>query len=379
MPIVHSSSPKAFSQNIRTLMNERGVSPHVKDKSQALAIAYATRRRAQHKRRGGKIKGYDTGGATDPVTAVIGALQAGATQATSAAGSNPGMNQSTPTPASAAPAATNPSPQSIGGVMVGQQPAPGVVPSPTPAVSANPVNPAATAPQNTSLGSNVVGQQPAPNVVPGSSANPASTLPQNTGLGSGGGFQLGGISSPMYREGGGVHRAFGGPSALMPTPWWAKQEARSMGHTGPILSAVPGRTDRHNMNVPSGSYVIPAESISHLGQSNTLAGMKIANNMFGASGPYGAGLPKMGHGMGAPKPPRAMAIPGDKGGARGEGVGTPVPVVTAGGEFVISPQVVARIGDGDIKRGHKILDAWIMALRKDHIRTLRKLKPPAKS
>jgi len=180
-------------------------------------------------------------------------------------------------------------------------------------------------------------------------------------------------------HGGVPHKAAGGLQGLAPAPWYVRNEAHGMMHTGPIMSAVPGRTDRHNMAVPSGAYVIPAESISHLGQSNTVAGMKIANNMFGASGPYGVGLPKMGHGMGVPKPPRPMGIPGDKGGARGEGTGTPVDVVTAGGEFVVDPRVVARIGGGDIRHGHKVLDAWIMALRKDHIRTLQKLKPPAKS
>jgi hypothetical protein len=169
-------------------------------------------------------------------------------------------------------------------------------------------------------------------------------------------------------------RAAGG---MMQPSWFEKQEVHNL-HTGPILSAVPGRTDRHNMSVPSGSYVLPADSISHLGQSNTLAGMKIANNMFGAAGPYGVAPMKMGHGMGLPKPPKPMAL-SDSGGSRGEGSGAPVPVVTAGGEFIIKPEVVARIGGGDLKHGHKILDEWVLALRKDHLKKLRKLPPPAKS
>src|ERR1700722_16524757 len=111
MPLIHSKSDAAFKQNVRTLMDERGKSPHVKDRAQALAIAFATKRR-----------GRDMGGAAPP--------------------------------------------------------------------------------------------------------------------------------------------------------WYVKNEARNLMHPGPFLSAVPGRTDSHNMAVPSGSYVVPAHAVSHLGQSNSLAGMK---------------------------------------------------------------------------------------------------------
>ena len=86
-----------------------------------------------------------------------------------------------------------------------------------------------------------------------------------------------------------------------PAPWQIRAEAKSMMHTGPIMSAVPGRTDRHNMSVASGSYVVPAQAVSHLGQSNTIAGMKVLNSMFGHGGPYGAGEMGVKHGAGARK------------------------------------------------------------------------------
>ncbi len=170
-----------------------------------------------------------------------------------------------------------------------------------------------------------------------------------------------------------------------PTPWQIKSEAHSMMHTGPIMSAVPGRTDRHNMKVGSGSYVVPAQAVSHLGQSNTIAGMKVLNSMFGHGGPYGAGEMGIKHGTGAPKPPKAMkplAAGGwaDTGGARGDDEsGAPVDVVTAGGEYVIPPESVAAVGQGDVKHGHNVLDAWVNSLLDDHIKTLKKLPPPAKS
>lgn len=174
--------------------------------------------------------------------------------------------------------------------------------------------------------------------------------------------------------------AFGGA----PTPWQVKSEARSMMHSGPIMSVVPGRTDRHNMTLASNSYVMPAQAVSHLGQSNSMAGMKVLNSMFGHGGPYGAGAMPIKHGAGAPRAP-AAAHPRkagfDAGGDVGEpqGDGSPVDVVTAGGEYVIPPESVARVGGGDLKHGHNVLDDWVNSILADHIKTLKKLPGPAKS
>jgi hypothetical protein len=156
-------------------------------------------------------------------------------------------------------------------------------------------------------------------------------------------------------------------------------------HAGAIPTAVAGRTDHHPLNVAGGAYVLPADHISSLGQGNTKAGFAVLNHMFGATGPYGGGHDMaMPHGHTAPhaapgihfsRPPKVS----DRGGARGDGVGEPVPIMAAGGEFIIPPHIVARIGGGDIKRGHAILDRWVMANRKKHIKTLQKLPGPAKS
>lgn len=172
-------------------------------------------------------------------------------------------------------------------------------------------------------------------------------------------------------------RAMGGPNAgVQQQPWYVRQEARGLSHPGgPIMSAVPGRTDRHPLNVPAGSYVLPADHVSSLGQGNTQAGMKILNNMF-SQGPYGMAMPSIKRGAGAPRPPKAMS---DRGGARGENASGEVPIMAAGGEYIIPPQVVARIGDGDIKRGHAILDKWVVENRKKHVQTLKKLPGPAKA
>lgn len=122
-------------------------------------------------------------------------------------------------------------------------------------------------------------------------------------------------------------------------------------HVGPIDSDVPGRTDKHEMDVEEGSYVLPSETVSHLGENNTEAGYRVAKQMFPHSGR------------------RTIKIKRAKGGA--------VPVVTAGGEFIVSPRDVKRIGGGDLAHGHKILDHFVIMQRKNHIETLNSLEPPA--
>ena len=69
----------------------------------------------------------------------------------------------------------------------------------------------------------------------------------------------------------------------------------------------------------------------------------------------------------------------DTGGARGEGRAGAVPILAAGGEFIISPSDVLRVGNGDAKHGHEVLDSWVKANRKKHISTLKGLPGPAKS
>lgn len=130
-------------------------------------------------------------------------------------------------------------------------------------------------------------------------------------------------------------------------------------HIGPIKSPHGGRTDTEEMKVPDGSYVLSADVVSHLGENNSDAGLKRAHQFFGPSGHF------------------AKAQPRSSGGKSG-GDGKPVECITAGGEYVIPPEVVRTIGGGDLDHGHKVLDRWSMNVRKDHIATLASLPPPAK-
>ena len=121
-------------------------------------------------------------------------------------------------------------------------------------------------------------------------------------------------------------------------------------HEGAIVSHIPGRTDKIPMDVKSGSFVIPADIVSGLGQGNTLAGIKKVQDMFENV----AGFP-----------------------AEAD-ISEPVPIIAAGGEYVLSPATVKKYGKGDINRGHNELDKWVIKTRKELINTLKNLPGPAK-
>jgi len=219
---------------------------------------------------------------------------------------------------------------------------------------------------------------------------------------------------------------------------------------GLIDSHIPGRTDKIPMRVPPGSYVLPADIPSALGEGNTKAGSEILKKMFTHSA-YGLPPPNI-HGRAFQYPHQlhfshvpiphqkarggkvepATVLPANhqlgmkvpKGGSmcanckylassttcgnqgfvkwhgkpelpepaneyccdlyehgktekKADGGKTDhVPIIAAGGEFIIHPDVVKAIGGGDMKQGHKTLDKFVINTRKHHIETLKKLKPP---
>lgn len=166
-----------------------------------------------------------------------------------------------------------------------------------------------------------------------------------------------------------------GGSPIASTPFFARQESRGVAKTGPVIGSGLGRGDAKAISVPGGSHVIPADVVSGIGQGNSGAGHSILSRMF-SGGPYGTSAPKMGHGMGPPRPPRASGFgPMAHGGAAGNGI--PVKIQISDGEFTVPPHIVNAIGGGNQDRGHAILDAFIKHERKKHISVLRKLPPPA--
>lgn len=124
-------------------------------------------------------------------------------------------------------------------------------------------------------------------------------------------------------------------------------------HTGAIKAPIAGRTDHLPMHVPSGSYVVPADIVSAIGEGNTAHGFDIIDHMVR----------------------QRLAGGGD---VDAPAEGSPVAIVAAGGEYVIPPEAVMGFGDGNLDAGHKALDEWVKAERANTINTLKKLPGPKK-
>lgn len=159
--------------------------------------------------------------------------------------------------------------------------------------------------------------------------------------------------------------------------------------TGPLLGYDGGRTDTLPVSVPAGSYVIPADVVSGLpgAQGNSLAGHNALSKLFNSlplspdEAPYGASSPKL---------LKSRTMPGlvsehrlmEKGLAAGGKTDgrdhEPVPILAAAGEHVVPPEIVKRLGRGNLKLGHEILDEFVMEARKRNIKDLKKLPKPAK-
>lgn len=151
---------------------------------------------------------------------------------------------------------------------------------------------------------------------------------------------------------------------------FAKHINSSEVHNGPIHSTVAGRTDHLPMKVFSGSYVLPSDVISGApgAEGNTMAGFAHARRVFGGT-PRGGGSQPYNHEGG----PYGMS----RGGAENDHCGT-VPIVAAGGEYVVHPDHVREIGAGDLDMGHKVLDEFVKRVRAQNIKTLKNLPAPKK-
>jgi hypothetical protein len=158
------------------------------------------------------------------------------------------------------------------------------------------------------------------------------------------------LNMPLNEASGGRtrrRRAFGGH-----TPAFMQRPTSEVIHEGPIHSPVSGRTDHLPMHVASGSYVIPADIISAMGEGNTMSGFKQMKQILSG----------------------AKAIPK----AAGGGIST-VPIVAAGGEYVVTPHEVLWAGNGDMDEGHATMDAFVLEQRAKTIKTLKALPGPKKN
>lgn len=180
---------------------------------------------------------------------------------------------------------------------------------------------------------------------------------------------VGGLAGPNDPSQAPPHFEDGGmPGAAS---WVMRQSMREMQHPGGLInSSVPGRTDRLPMSVATNSYVMPADVISGLGQGNTLAGARVLEEAL-KIGPFGTSLPKgRGGGMGPPHPPAPYHY------ASGGETQNRSSIVAAGGEYVVKPEDVLRLGGGDTTKGHRLLDEMVKRVRAHTVKRLKKLPPP---
>ena len=159
-----------------------------------------------------------------------------------------------------------------------------------------------------------------------------------------GGFASGGIADHPRFAGPGSH---GGRSHLTRGP---KAFLRGL-----VRSPTPGRGDRVRATLRKGSYVVPADVVSGLGQGNTDAGSAVLGQAVG------------GHGVGDAEEYASGGIAGDEDG---------VPVLLSGGEYAMTPQEVAAIGGGSHARGADVLDRLVQSVRRSTAATMQQLPGP---
>jgi hypothetical protein len=162
------------------------------------------------------------------------------------------------------------------------------------------------------------------------------------------------------------------PPAIAHVPWRVKNTpAAATTMTAPkvapgaLVGPTMGRADAISTKVPNGSHILPADTVSALGQGNSMAGFHRLGMAFprSASGQGPAGHP--------------FGRKGKKGGfAQGGASEKMVDVNLSDGEFRVSPEDVVALGGGDRERGHNILDDFIMHVRDKHIKKLAKLPGP---
>ena len=172
--------------------------------------------------------------------------------------------------------------------------------------------------------------------------------------------------------------ADGGEAGAM-VPFFARREAEEQFHPGGLInSSVAGRTDRIPLSVAAGSYIIPADVVSGLGEGNTLAGAKVLDLML-HTGPFGTKNLPMRGGRGLPAPPPRASVMGTQNFARGGRDKEVAKIIAAGGEYVVHPRDVAKWSrKGDLKEGHDALDRFVKSAREHVVKKTKALPGPKK-
>lgn len=169
------------------------------------------------------------------------------------------------------------------------------------------------------------------------------------------------IKMPRYARGGSVA-----------APKFATKVAKVT--SGGLDSALPGRSDKLGIGAKPGSFVVPADVVSAVGQGNTKAGIAHLDGMFKEgnaafkSGPYGTHMPRPGARSAIPRRGKPQTY------ADGGAVDA-VPIAVSGGEYIIQPEELHN-RFGDVEVGHEVMKHFVNDQRADYIKRLRSLPGP---
>jgi hypothetical protein len=171
-------------------------------------------------------------------------------------------------------------------------------------------------------------------------------------------------------------RGRGGPTVNPPAighvPWRVKAPPKIA--MGPLVGTTTGRSDKIATTVPNGSHVLPADTIAAMGDGNSMAGLHHAQSLF----PHSAAHMGTTHPAGHPFGGKGRSAGAFKQGGIAHHPHDLVDVNLSHGEFVVHPKDVLAIGGGDFKRGHEILDKFILHVRDKYQKKLKKLPGPVK-
>jgi hypothetical protein len=201
-----------------------------------------------------------------------------------------------------------------------------------------------------------------------------------------------------------IARDIGG--SVPAVPFFERAEARDISPYGFTAGFGGGRTDKNNVAVGSGSYVLPADVVAGLGDGNSLAGAKTWDMILNTM-PYGISPPHSSGHRGPPAPPHDPELmqgmmEGTKAApispalaAGGVAEKEEVPIQSADGEIIVPPEDILRIGqhysspkdvaayptthEKMMKLGHEILDRFVKEQRGRVIKHLKSLRGPVGS
>lgn len=190
------------------------------------------------------------------------------------------------------------------------------------------------------------------------------------------------MKPPMHFDAGGAM------SMSMAEPWFARRgdSIEGFNPTSFYSGTTGGRTDNIHNAVPVGSYIMPADVVSGLGEGNSHAGAAVIDKMFhtnphGIEGSHITG----GRGIGIPSAPRPFNE-NNQPYAKGGNTKDKVHIVTASGEVAVHPDaLVAKFGHPkrsyreNLDRAHRIMDDFVTHIRKKTINDMKKLRPPVGS